>query len=68
MNPLISGSLMVEGRVLTAGDFHHAASESDHREAWTDEGVEVLLVAAASDYLDFARSMKGWNQSRSASD
>jgi quercetin dioxygenase-like cupin family protein len=49
---VISGSLMVEGRVLRAGDFHHAAAESDHREAWTDEGVEVLLVAAASDYLE----------------
>ena len=48
---VISGSLIVEGQVLRAGDFHHAESESDHREAWTDEGVEVLLVAAASDYL-----------------
>jgi quercetin dioxygenase-like cupin family protein len=48
---VISGSLMVEGRILQAGDFHHAEGESDHAELWTDEGVEVLLVAAASDYL-----------------
>jgi quercetin dioxygenase-like cupin family protein len=48
---VISGSLIVEGQVLRAGDFHHAEGESDHAELWTDEGVEVLLVAAASDYL-----------------
>jgi putative transcriptional regulator len=48
---VISGSVNVEGRILRAGDFHHAEGESDHAETWTDEGVEVLLVAAASDYL-----------------
>ena len=47
---VISGSLNVEGRVLRAGDFHHAEGGSDHGEAWTDEGMEVLLVASASDY------------------
>ena len=47
---VISGSLIVEGRVLRAGDFHHAEGDSDHGELWTDEGVEVLLVASASDY------------------
>jgi anti-sigma factor ChrR (cupin superfamily) len=47
---VISGSVFVEGRVLRAGDFHHAEAASDHGEAWTDEGVEVLLVASASDY------------------
>jgi quercetin dioxygenase-like cupin family protein len=49
---VIRGSLIVEGQVLRAGDFHHAEGESDHAEAWTDEGMEVLLVAAASDYLE----------------
>ena len=48
---VISGSLFVEGRVLRPGDFHHAEGNSDHGELWTDDGVEVLLVAAASDYL-----------------
>jgi len=48
---VIRGSLMVEGRLLRAGDFHHAEGESDHGELHTNEGVEVLLVAAASDYL-----------------
>ena len=47
---MISGSLIVEGRILRAGDFHHAHGESVHAEQWTDEGVEVLLVASASDY------------------
>ena len=47
---VISGSLIVEGRVLRAGDFHHAEGDSDHSEIWTDEGAEVLLVASASDY------------------
>ena len=47
---VISGSLIVEGRVLRAGDFHHADAESDLGELWTDECVEVLLVASASDY------------------
>ena len=36
--------------VLRAGDFHHAEADSDHGEAWTAEGVELLLVASASDY------------------
>ena len=47
---VIRGSVNVEGRLLRAGDFHHAEGESDHGELWTDEGVEVLLVASASDY------------------
>ena len=47
---VISGSVNVEGRLLRAGDFHHAEGDSDHAELWTDEGVEVLLVASASDY------------------
>jgi anti-sigma factor ChrR (cupin superfamily) len=48
---VIRGSVVVEGQLLRAGDFHHAEGESDHHELHTDEGVEVLLVAAASDYL-----------------
>jgi anti-sigma factor ChrR (cupin superfamily) len=47
---VISGSVVVEGRLLRAGDFHHAEGDTDHGELWTEEGVEVLLVASASDY------------------
>ena len=48
---VIRGSLIVEGQLLRAGDFHHAEGDSHHGELHTDEGAEVLLVAAASDYL-----------------
>lgn len=48
---VISGSVVIEGRVLRAGDFHHAEGDSDHGEIYTTEGAEVLLVAAISDYL-----------------
>jgi putative transcriptional regulator len=48
---VIRGSVVIEGKVLRAGDFHHAEIDSDHGEVHTDDGVEVLLVAAASDYL-----------------
>src|SRR5262245_25028733 len=37
---VISGSLVVEGRVLRAGDFHHAEGESAHGELRTDDGVD----------------------------
>lgn len=48
---VVRGSLNVGDRVLRAGDFHHAEAHSHHGEHWTADGVEVLLVAAASDYL-----------------
>ena len=48
---VISGSVIIEGQRLVAGDFHHAEGDSDHGEIRTEDGVEVLLVAAASDYL-----------------
>ena len=48
---VIRGSLVIEGRLLRAGDFHHAEGGSHHGPLRTDEGVEVLLVAAASDYV-----------------
>ena len=47
---VLSGSVNIEGQVLRAGDFHHAEGDSDHGEIWTDEGMELLVVAAASDY------------------
>ena len=46
---MINGSLHVEGRLLRAGDFHHAEGDSDHGELWIEDGVEVLLVGSASD-------------------
>jgi quercetin dioxygenase-like cupin family protein len=48
---VISGSVVIEGRLLRAGDFHHAEADSDHGEISTTEGTEVLLIGAVSDYL-----------------
>ena len=48
---VISGSVMIDGRVLRAGDFHHADEDSDHGEITTTEGAEVLFVGAVEDYL-----------------
>ena len=42
---------MIDGRVLRAGDFHHADEHSDHGEIMTIEGAEVLLVGAIDDYM-----------------
>jgi anti-sigma factor ChrR (cupin superfamily) len=48
---VISGSVIIDGRVLRAGDFHHADDDSVHGEITTTEGAEVLLVGAVDDYL-----------------
>ena len=48
---VISGSVIVDGRVLRAGDFHHADENSEHGEIITTEGAEVLVVGAVKDYL-----------------
>jgi anti-sigma factor ChrR (cupin superfamily) len=48
---ILSGSVVMDGRVLRAGDFHHADADSDHGEITTTEGAEVLIVGAIDDYL-----------------
>jgi anti-sigma factor ChrR (cupin superfamily) len=48
---VIRGSVVIDGRVLRAGDFHHADADSDHGEITTTEGAEVLIVGAIDDYL-----------------
>jgi anti-sigma factor ChrR (cupin superfamily) len=48
---VLSGSLVIDGRTLRAGDFHHADADSDHGEIMTVEGVEVMIVGAVEDYL-----------------
>jgi anti-sigma factor ChrR (cupin superfamily) len=48
---VIRGSVIMDGRVLRAGDFHHADADSDHGEITTTEGAEVLIVGAIDDYL-----------------
>jgi anti-sigma factor ChrR (cupin superfamily) len=51
---VISGSVVIGGRVLRAGDFHHADEDSDHGEITTTDGAEVLIVGAIDDYLPSA--------------
>jgi quercetin dioxygenase-like cupin family protein len=51
---VISGSVNIDGRVLHAGDFHHADEDSDHGEISTTDGAEVLIVGAIEDYLPAA--------------
>ena len=51
---VISGSLVMDGRVLRAGDFHHADEDSDHGEITTTRASRVLIVGAIDDYLPAA--------------
>lgn len=48
---VVSGSLFTCGRRLTAGDFVHADSETDHGELWTEEGCQVILVVPPEEHL-----------------
>lgn len=48
---VLKGSVVIDGRVLRAGDFHHADEDSDHGEITTTEGAEVLIIGAIDDYL-----------------
>ena len=48
---VIRGSVVIDGRVLRPGDFHHADEGSEHGEITTTEGAEVLIVGAIEDYL-----------------
>ncbi|HEX2343781.1 MAG TPA: cupin domain-containing protein [Vicinamibacterales bacterium] len=54
---VISGSVVIDGCVLRAGDFHHADEDSDHGEITTTEGAEVLVVGAVEDYLPGAAAL-----------
>jgi quercetin dioxygenase-like cupin family protein len=56
---VIRGSVVIDGRVLRAGDFHHADEDSEHGEITTTEGAEVLLVGAIEDYLPGAVAASG---------
>ena len=48
---VLSGSVVMDGRVLRAGDFHHADADSEHGEITTPDGADVLIVGGIEDYL-----------------
>ncbi len=48
---VLRGSVVIDGRTLAAGDFHHADAESAHGEIVTVDGADVLIVGAIDDYL-----------------
>lgn len=48
---VIRGSVVIDGRTLYPGDFHHADAESDHGEITTVDGADVLIVGSIDDYL-----------------
>lgn len=48
---VLRGSVVIDGRTLHAGDFHHADDGSEHGEITTIDGADVLIVGAIDDYL-----------------
>ncbi|MGE0811757.1 MAG: cupin domain-containing protein [Vicinamibacterales bacterium] len=48
---VLRGSVVIDGRTLHAGDFHHADDGSLHAEITTLDGADVLIVGAIEDYL-----------------
>lgn len=48
---VLRGSVLIDGRTLHAGDFHHADDGSEHGEITTADGADVLIVGAIDDYL-----------------
>ena len=48
---VVRGSIVIDGRTLQAGDFHHTDALSEHGEITTATGAEVLIVGAIEDYL-----------------
>ena len=48
---VLRGTVVIDGRTLRAGDFHHADDGSTHGEITTVEGADVLIVGAIEDDL-----------------
>jgi anti-sigma factor ChrR (cupin superfamily) len=48
---VLRGTVVIDGRTLHAGDFHHADDGSTHAEITTVDGADVLIVGAIEDYL-----------------
>lgn len=48
---VLSGDLHMEGRVLQAGDFHHADAGTSHGENFSEGGCTIIAVLSAQDLL-----------------
>ena len=48
---ILTGDLVVGGRKLAAGDFHHAEGGSRHEENYSEGGCTLLAVLTADDPL-----------------
>lgn len=46
---VLEGDLLVEGKILGPGDFHHAESGSDHGALKTEKGCTLLLLVDPKD-------------------
>jgi quercetin dioxygenase-like cupin family protein len=55
---VLSGTVNVHGKELRAGDFHSAATGSDHGAITTTTGNTLLLVIAEDDYRRVYRGMQ----------
>jgi len=47
---MLTGTLRVEGRELSAGDFHHAEPGSHHSRLFSEHGCTALMVLPARDF------------------
>ena len=47
---VVCGDFHVEDRVLHGGDFHHAESNSDHGESFSENGCTLLVIVGTDDY------------------
>lgn len=47
---VVAGDVLIEGRRLQAGDFHHAERGTRHSPVSTEGGCTVMLVVSAIDY------------------
>lgn len=48
---VLRGTVVIDGRELHAGDFHHADADSEHGDITAPTGAEVLIIGGIEDYL-----------------
>lgn len=48
---ILQGSIILDGKRLSAGVFHHGDEDSEHGTLTSDEGALLLLVVSREDYM-----------------